>query len=160
MGDFHEMVKAEDATITHLGHATMTVENGTVVDIEWDTPSGTAKQRTAERGNNPNGSGFYNQGHNGWLDIYYYNFNYPSINDMAATHEVVYTYDDKANAYTGIPLAFAMPDGSGAQVARFLSKHNRIVDGYLYNYDENGLLTSVVAENDSTFFHYIEQTLE
>ena len=37
--------------------------------------------------------------------------------DMAATHEVVYTYDDKANAYTGIPLAFAMPDGSGAQVA-------------------------------------------
>ena len=28
------------------------------------------------------------------------------------------------------------------------------------NYDDNGFLTSVVAENDSTFYQYIEQTLE
>ena len=90
-------IKAEDATITEFGHATMMEKYRIVTDsltrrtdtlrsvtnIEWDTPAGTAKRRNAEqdRGNNPNGSGFYNQGHNGWLDIYYYNFNYPSIND-------------------------------------------------------------------------------
>ena len=28
------------------------------------------------------------------------------------------------------------------------------------NYNDNGFLTSVVAENDSTFYNYIEQTLE
>ena len=88
-------VRADDATITHVGHATLTVEYKIVTDsltrrtdtlrsvtnIEWDTPAGTAKRRNAEqdRGNNPNGSGFYNEGHSAWLDIYYYNYNYPSI---------------------------------------------------------------------------------
>ena len=28
------------------------------------------------------------------------------------------------------------------------------------NYNDNGFLTSIVAENDSTFYNYIEQTLE
>ena len=96
-GDLPEKVNAEDATITKLGHATMTVEVQIVTDsitrrtdtlcsvksIEWDTEPGTAKLRNSERswgGNNPNGSGFYNQDKNWWLDIYWYNFNYPSIN--------------------------------------------------------------------------------
>lgn len=71
-------VRAEDATITKLGHATMTVEMKivtdsltrrtdtlrSVTDIEWDTPAGTAKRRNAELSrNNPNGSGFYDEGH-------------------------------------------------------------------------------------------------
>lgn len=86
-------VRAEDATITDFGHATLTVEVTIVTDsltrridtlcevtkVEWDTPKGTAKQRNALRGYNPTGSGYYNQGHNSWLDIYYYNYNYPSI---------------------------------------------------------------------------------
>lgn len=96
-GDLPEKVNAEDATITKLGHATMTVEVQIVTDsitrrtdtlcsvksIEWDTEPGTAKRRNNERlggGNNPNGSGFYNEDHNKWLDIYWYNYNYPSIN--------------------------------------------------------------------------------
>ena len=85
LGNLPTEVRAEDATITQFGHATMTVEMKIVTDsltrrtdtlreiinIEWDTPSGTAKQRNAElsRGNNPNGSGFYDQGGNSWLDI-------------------------------------------------------------------------------------------
>ena len=87
-------VRAEDATITEFGHATMMVEVKIVTDsltrrndtlrevthIDWDTPSGTAKQRNAERGSNPTGSGFYTEGHSSWLDIYYYNYDYPSIN--------------------------------------------------------------------------------
>ena len=87
-------VKAEDATITKFGHATMTVAVNIVtdtltrrtdtlrevIDIEWDTQRGTAKQRNTERGLNPNGSGFYNGDSNWWLDIYYYSYNYPSIN--------------------------------------------------------------------------------
>ena len=97
LGDLPNEVNAEDATITKLGHATMTVEVQIVTDsitrrtdtlcsvksIEWDTEPGTAKLRNSERswgGNNPNGSGFYNQDKNWWLDIYWYNFNYPSIN--------------------------------------------------------------------------------
>lgn len=95
LGDIPAEVRAEDATITQFGHATMTVEMKIVTDsltrrtdtlldvvnIEWDTPSGTAKQRNAQlnKGNNPNGSGFYNQGGNSWLDIYWYRYNYPSI---------------------------------------------------------------------------------
>lgn len=93
--NFPAEVKAEDATITQVGHATMTVETKivvdsltrrtdtlrTVTDIEWDTPAGTAKRRNAELNRyNPNGSGFYDEGHSSWYDIYYYNFNYPSIN--------------------------------------------------------------------------------
>ena len=96
LGNLPTEVSAEDATITEFGHATMTVEMKIVTDsltrrtdtlyetthIEWNTPSGTAKKRNAElsRGDNPNGSGFYNQGSNSWLDIYWYRYNYPSIN--------------------------------------------------------------------------------
>ena len=87
-------VNAEDATITELGHATMTVKVKIVTDslthhtdtlcsvtqIEWNTPSGTANQRNAQRGNGSNGSEFYGEDNNSWLDIYWYRFNYPSIN--------------------------------------------------------------------------------
>lgn len=59
-----------------------------------------------------------------------------------------------------IPWAWAIKDGDGTAVARFMSKHNQIEEGYTYNYDENSLLTSIVAENDSTFYQYIEQTVE
>ena len=93
-GDIPAEVKAEDANITKLGHATITVEMQIVTDsitrridtlystkdIEWETEPGTAKRRMNERGGNPNGSGFYDEGHNGWLDIYWYTFEYPSIN--------------------------------------------------------------------------------
>ena len=51
-------------------------------------------------------------------------------------------------------------DGNGNKVARYQSKHNLINNDYTYNYDDNGFLTSIVAENDSTFYNYIEQTLE
>jgi len=62
-GDIPDKVNAEDATITKLGHATMTVEVQIVTDsitrrtdtlcsvksIEWDTEPGTAKRRNNER---------------------------------------------------------------------------------------------------------------
>lgn len=93
-GDIPDEVKAEDATITKMGHATMTVEMRVVTDtltrrtdtlhnvtnIEWNTEKGTAKRRMAERGDVPFGSGFYNGSSNWWLDIYWYSFDYPSIN--------------------------------------------------------------------------------
>lgn len=91
-------VRAEDATITELGHATLTVEMKIVTDsltrrtdtlfetknIEWHTDPGTAKQRNAER-ERSGGSGFYNGDSNWWLDLYWYNFNYPSINAEGET---------------------------------------------------------------------------
>lgn len=80
--------------------------------------------------------------------------------ELVATHVYTYTYDDKPCIYTGTPLAFAMPDGNGDMVARRMSKHNQIQEGYVYNYDENGLLISIVSESDSTFYQYIEQTIE
>ena len=79
--------------------------------------------------------------------------------ELVATRVYTNTYDNNPCAYTGIPLAWAIRDGDGNAVARFMSKHNQIEDGYTYNYDENDLLISIVAENDSTFRNYIEQTL-
>lgn len=79
--------------------------------------------------------------------------------ELVTTRVVTYTYDNNPSVFTGIPLAWAIKDGDGIAVARFMSKHNQIEEGYTYNYDENGLLTSIVAENDSTFYNYIEQTL-
>ena len=79
--------------------------------------------------------------------------------ELVATRVYTNTYDNSPCAYTGIPLAWAIKDGDGHAVARFMSKHNQIEEGYTYNYDENGLLISIVAENDSTVYNYIEQTL-
>ena len=87
-------VNAEDATITELGHATMTIKIKIVTDsvtqrtdtiremveIEWNTPAGTAKQRNNERGGGtPHSTDFFNEDNNSWLDIYWYDFVYPSI---------------------------------------------------------------------------------
>jgi hypothetical protein len=59
-------------------------------------------------------------------------------------------------------MAYSIFDGDGIRVATRQSKHNRIRDGYSYYYynTDNGLLISAAAENDSTYYHYIEQTVE
>lgn len=80
--------------------------------------------------------------------------------ELAKTNVYTYTYDDKPNIFTGFPLAYAVIDGSGVRIATRASKHNMKSEGYTYNYDEKGFLTSMVKENDSTFYHYIEQTLD
>lgn len=79
--------------------------------------------------------------------------------EIASTNVVNYTYDNNPNAYTAVPLAWAVRDGDGYVVSRFMSKHNQIHESYTYSYDENRYLTSYVKENDSTFYNYIEQTL-
>lgn len=78
---------------------------------------------------------------------------------LAGTHTYTYEYDDKPCVYTGFPMAYSIFDGDGTRVATRQSKHNRIREGYTYNYD-NGLLISAAAENDSTYYHYVEQTVE
>jgi surface protein len=92
-GNLPAKVNADDATITEMGHATITLGVQIVTDsmtrqtdtlfettnIEWHTEPGTAKRRNAER-ERSGGSDFYNGDSNWWLDIYWYNFNYPSIN--------------------------------------------------------------------------------
>ena len=80
--------------------------------------------------------------------------------DMIATYVYNFTYDDKPSAYTGTPLANVIPDGDGAKIAKRLSKHNQIEEGYTYDYNEKGYLISAVIENDTAFYHYIEQTIE
>ena len=58
-------------------------------------------------------------------------------------------------------MAYSIFDGDGTRVAIRQSKHNRIREGYNYYYNtDNGLLISTAAENDSTYYHYIEQTVE
>lgn len=79
--------------------------------------------------------------------------------DMVDTLVYTYNYDDKPNIYTGFPMAYSIFDGDGVRVATRQSKHNIIREGYTYSYD-NGLLVSVEGENISSFYHYIEQTVE
>jgi len=92
-GDIPKEVKASDATITQIGHATLTVRQQIVVDsitkhadtirsianVEWNTPSGTAKKRMAER--KDGGSNFYDHESDWWLDIHWYTYNYPSVDE-------------------------------------------------------------------------------
>lgn len=80
--------------------------------------------------------------------------------EQAGTNVYTYTYDDKTSVYTGIPLAKAMLDGDGKAVAKYMSKHNRVEEGVTYEYDEKGMMTSAVSEEQSSFYHYIEQTIE
>ena len=79
--------------------------------------------------------------------------------ELAETRVYTYVYDDKPCAYTGFPMAYCIFDGDGNRVATRQSKHNMILEGYTNNYDDNGLLTSIAAENDTIFYHYIEQTV-
>ena len=81
--------------------------------------------------------------------------------EMAGTHIYANAYDDRPCVYTGFPMAYTIFDGDGIRVATRQSKHNRIREGYTYYYNtDNGLLISAAAENDSVYYHYIEQTLE
>jgi hypothetical protein len=58
-------------------------------------------------------------------------------------------------------MTYTIFDGDGIRVAMRQSKHNIIREGYTYYYDtDNGLLISAAAENDSVYYHYIEQTVE
>lgn len=92
VNDIPKEINAGDATITKMGHATLTVTTHIVTDaqtgrvdttrsvtaIEWNTEPGTAKRRNAEQ--KDGGSGFYNHDNSWWYDMHWYNFNYPSIN--------------------------------------------------------------------------------
>ena len=79
---------------------------------------------------------------------------------VANTIVTTYTYDNKPSVYTGFPVACVILEDNGHKVAQYLSKHNAIQDGYTYNYNDKDLLVSVVAENDSLFYSYIEQTVQ
>lgn len=86
-------VNASDAKITKMGHATMTMTSDVVVDsitgrtdtlisvkkVEWGTNSGTAKQRMSRR-KDARKSGFYNKDTDWWLDMWWFNYTYPSVN--------------------------------------------------------------------------------
>ncbi|MBO4754371.1 MAG: hypothetical protein J5543_07230 [Bacteroidales bacterium] len=87
-----EPVDASDATITAMGHLTMTVGREVVVDtltmradtlitvknVEWNTESGTAIARAARR--HAKASSFYDQDSDWWLDMWWFKYTYPSIN--------------------------------------------------------------------------------
>jgi hypothetical protein len=81
--------------------------------------------------------------------------------EMAGTHIYAYAYDGRPCVYTGFPMAYSIFDGDGIRVATRQSIHNIIREGYTYYYNtDNGLLISAAAENDSVYYHYIEQTVE
>ena len=92
INDIPKEINAADATITKIGHATLTVTTRIVVDsltlcvdtvrnvadIEWNTEPGTAKRRNNEQ--RGSGSNFYDHDNSWWYDMHWYTFNYPSIN--------------------------------------------------------------------------------
>ena len=94
INDIPKEINADDATITNMGHATMTVAmkietdpvtkaidtTRIVTNIEWNTEPGTAKRRMAERGGDLQGSDFYDGDDDWWLDMNWFSYNYPSIN--------------------------------------------------------------------------------
>lgn len=93
INDLPKEIKASDATITKIGHATLTLRQNVVLDsvsgrvdtlrevtnIEWDTEPGTAKRRMAEQ--KAGGSGFYDHDSDWWLDLHWYTYNYPSVDE-------------------------------------------------------------------------------
>ena len=80
--------------------------------------------------------------------------------EQADTLTSTIAYDGKPSVYTGFPLAFVLGGGEAYFLAERLSKHNVLNESYTYNYDEKDRLVSKVKENDSTFYYYIEQTIE
>jgi len=79
-------VKAGDARITKMGHATLTVGKEQAADsemrvekVEWNTSTGTAKARIANRRKVDSG-GLYNKGTHWWWDLWWFTYDYPSIN--------------------------------------------------------------------------------
>lgn len=95
INDIPEKVNAADATITEMGHATITMKREVVTDplthladtiatienIEWNTEAGTAKKRMAQR-NTASGSDFVSMDSNWAQDMQWFKFNYPSINAL------------------------------------------------------------------------------
>ena len=93
INDIPKEIKASDATITQMGHATLTLRQSIVVDsvsgrvdtlrkvtnVEWHTELGTAKRRMAEQ--KDGGSGFYDHDSDWWLDLHWYTYNYPSVDE-------------------------------------------------------------------------------
>ena len=93
INDIPKEIKASDATITQMGHATLTLRQSIVVDsvsgrvdtlrkvtnVEWHTEPGTAKRRMAEQ--RDGGSGFYDHDSDWWLDLHWYTYNYPSVDE-------------------------------------------------------------------------------
>lgn len=91
INDIPAVINATDATITKLGHATMTVGRDVVTDpatlhadtliqvkeIEWNTEAGTAQKRMARR--RAPGTDFYDKDTSWWLDIWWFTYEYPSI---------------------------------------------------------------------------------
>jgi len=95
INDLPAVVDATDATITKMGHATMTMQREIVVNpatliadtiikvksVEWNTEAGTAKRRMAKRrAADVEGTDFKDKDSNWWLDMWWFNYNYPSIN--------------------------------------------------------------------------------
>lgn len=91
-GNVPETVDPNDATISEMGHLTLTMEREVVVDpltqqadtmfrvknVERNTESGTAKKRMARR-RAPYGSDFLDKDTDWWLDMWYFTYNYPSV---------------------------------------------------------------------------------
>jgi YD repeat-containing protein len=69
-------------------------------------------------------------------------------------------YDGKQSVYTGLPLSYILMGNDEGYFLERISKHNVFDASYTYNYDEKDRLISKVKENDSTFYYYIEQTME
>lgn len=91
--DIPAEVNAADATITKMGHATMTMTKEVIVDsltqradtviklkeVDWNTTSGSAQKRM-ERRRALSRSTFENQDDDWWLDMWWFTYNYPSVN--------------------------------------------------------------------------------
>ena len=69
-------------------------------------------------------------------------------------------YDGKPNVFTGLPLSYNLMGDNVEYIIDRISKHNVLDASYIYTYDEKDRLISKVKENDSTFYYYIEQTIE
>ena len=69
-------------------------------------------------------------------------------------------YDGKPSVNTGLPLSYILMGNDEGYFLERISKHNVFDASYTYNYDEKDRLISKVKENDSTFYYYIEQTME
>ncbi|MBP5214152.1 MAG: hypothetical protein J6032_06020, partial [Bacteroidales bacterium] len=89
-GNVPETVSAADASITKLGHLTMTMEKEVVTDpqtsrtdtlvkvkeVEWNTKSGTAQKRMKLRKERrAGGTGFEDKDTDWWLDMWWFTFN-------------------------------------------------------------------------------------
>lgn len=80
--------------------------------------------------------------------------------EQADTLTFTIAYDGKPSVFTGFPLGYMFGGSDAYFLVERHSVHNVLDESYTYNYDENNRLVSKVKENDSTFYQYIEQTIE